>query len=242
MEHGISLSRSKAQIGQKVLFAGFLISSEGVQMDLGKVEGIYKFPVPQNKTDLRSFFGLVNQFTRFAPDLSSALVPMRGLLKKGNEFLWLPEHSQAFEHAKSILTNENGSILSHFDPNLRSVLMTDASCLNGIGFCLVQYSGNRPRLVCCGSRFISEAESRYAVCELEALAIQWAIEKCHLYLFGIQFTILTDHKPLVSIFSRKNLDSISNSRIQRILLRISSYSYDIEWCPCLLYTSDAADE
>ena len=73
-------------------------------------------------------------------------------------------------------------------------------------------------MITCGSRFLSTAERNYAVCELECLGIQWAIEKCRLYLLGTQFLVVTDHKPLLGILNGRDLDSIQNTRLQRLSL------------------------
>ena len=54
-----------------------------------------------------------------------------------------------------------------------------------------------------GSRFLSQAEKNYAVIELELLAIQWATEKCPLYLAIADFTIVTDHQLLLRVLDRK---------------------------------------
>jgi hypothetical protein len=229
-EHGITLSRQKAQHGSTVKFAGFIISSNGVSPDPDKLAAITRFPAPTNLTELRSFLGLSNQLGQFVPDLAHAAQPLRSLLKKNIAFQWLEEHQRAFENVKNILTSPNGSVLAHFNSSLPTTLLTDASRLRGLGFVLLQTNPDGThRLIQCGSRFLSDAETRYAVCELEALAIQWAILKCRLYLSGIKFKVITDHKPLLGIFRGSNLDAIENPRLQRILQRISGYTFDISW-------------
>ena len=51
------------------------------------------------------------------------------------------------------------------------------------------------------SRALSDVEGRYSQTEREILAVVWAAEHFHLYVYGVQFTIITDHKPLTGIFS-----------------------------------------
>ena len=87
---------------------------------------------------------------------------------------------------------------------------TDASALKGLGFVLWQRHGEQWRLVQCGSRNLSDAETRYAVIELEMLAVVWALHKCRLYLCGTKFEIVTDHRPLVPILNSYSLDQIEN--------------------------------
>lgn len=192
--------RKKFQFGQEIKFAGFVVSPEGVKPDPGKVEAISEFPVPQDITELRSFLGLVQQLGSFIPDLSNTKEPLRGLLKKNVVYQWLEDHQTAFAQTKSILTSD--LLVQYFDTNLRTELLTDDSRLKGIGFALIQRDSNdRIRLIQCGSRSLSKTETNYAVCELEALAIKYAIERCSFYLRGCpQFDVLTDHRPLVGIF------------------------------------------
>ena len=84
------------------------------------------------------------------------------------------------------------------------------------------------RLITCGSRFLNDAEKNYAVVELELLAIQWAVQKCRLYLAGSHFTVVTDHQPLIGIMNGKNLDAINNARIHRLMSKLLGYSFRVE--------------
>ncbi len=49
----------------------------------------------------------------------------------------------------------------------------------------------------------------YAQIEKEALALTWASERFSDYLLGLTFHIDTDHKPLVPLFSSKQLDELT---------------------------------
>jgi hypothetical protein len=214
-DHGVTLSREKAQFGESVKFAGFIVNSSGISPNPEKVAAISRFPVPANLTDLRSFLGLANQLGQFVPDLAHASQPLRGLLRKNIAYQWLPDHQAAFDKVKDILTSSEGPVLAHFNPKLPTTLLTDASRLKGLGFALVQTNPDgSTSLVQCGSRFLTDAETRYAVCELESLAIQWSVYKCRLYLLGLNFTVITDHKSLIGIFRGSNLDAIENPRLQ----------------------------
>lgn len=231
-QSSITLSRKKIQVGRSVLFAGYVISDQGIAPDPSKVSSISKFPIPRNITDLRSFLGLTNQLGQFVPNLAHTSQPLRELLRKDVTFQWLQPQQQAFQKVKSILTDPNGSVLSYFDPKLKTTLLTDASQLKGLGFALLQTNHNGTiRLIQCGSRSLTDAETRYAVCEIEALAIQWAIFSCRMYLIGAKFSVITDHKPLLGVFKRSNLDAIDNSRLQRVLEKLAPYTFDIVWTP-----------
>ncbi|XP_068222234.1 uncharacterized protein [Palaemon carinicauda] len=69
-------------------------------------------------------------------------------------------------------------VLALFDQDLPTVLQTDVSHLNGIGYALLQDHGNgHLHLVQCGSHFLTDAEAHYATIKLEMLAIVSAMTK-----------------------------------------------------------------
>ena len=222
------LSCKKFEIGTRVKFAGHIVSADGVFPDPEKVEAISRFPTPQDLTSLRGFLGLSNQLGSFVPDLAQVTKPLRELLKKDVTWRWLHEHKVAFEKTKEILTSD--LVMKAFDPKLPTSLMSDASRLFGLGYVLLQHeSDGRPRLICCGSRSLSDPETRYATIELECLGIQWAISKAHFYLYGLQeFTVVTDHKPLLGIF-KKALADLSNVRLQRFREKLVDYNFRVIW-------------
>ncbi len=104
---------------------------------------------------------------------------------------------------KSSLTSD--TVMSYFDTERKTQLVVDASP-TGLGAILVQMqdSGRNPktpRVVSYARRTLHDVESHYSQTEREALAVQWGVEHFHLYLYGKDFTVVSDHKPLISIFS-----------------------------------------
>jgi transposase InsO family protein len=227
-KHMIRLSLSKLQIGHEVSFAGHLIGKNGIKPDPQKVEALRDFATPTDLTQLRSFLGLANQLGHFLPDLAQSTIEMRKLLRKDIAFQWLEKHEDEFQKVKRILTSP--VIVKPFDPSLPTDLLTDASCLNGLGFALTQQDPQgRIRLISCGSCSVTDTQSRYAPVELECLAIVWAIQKCSFWLKGLQtFRIITDHNPLLGVFS-KPLGDIENPRLLRMRLRVASYTFTLSW-------------
>ena len=230
LERGISLNKDKFVFAQpKVTFAGYELSSSGYSIDPQLVVAIHDFPEPTNITELRSFFGLVNQLSLFTDQLAELLQPLRPLLSAQNEYVWDAAHSQAFMTAKCALASP--PTLAFYDPCRPTSLRTDASRLHGLGFILMQKQEDDSwHIVQCGSRFLTETESRYAAVELELLGIVWAVLKCRLFLSGLPlFSIFTDHKPLIPILNSKQLDEIENPRLQRLRMKILEYSFTASW-------------
>ncbi|GFN78567.1 retrovirus-related pol polyprotein from transposon gypsy [Plakobranchus ocellatus] len=72
------------------------------------------------------------------------------------------------------------------------------------------------------SKSMTETESRYANIERELLAVVFALERFHTYVYGKHVTIFSDHKPLENI-QYKNLAK-APPRLQRLLLRMQPYN------------------
>ncbi|XP_072140178.1 uncharacterized protein [Dermacentor andersoni] len=75
------------------------------------------------------------------------------------------------------------------------------------------------------SRKLLPRETRYSTVEREGLALVWAIQKFHVYLFGKQFVLQSDHQPLAYISSAKH----TNSRILRWSLILMEYDFTVEY-------------
>ena len=227
----ITLNAGKFTFGQdSVTFAGLRLSRGGFSMDPELLQAIRSFPTPQSKTDVRSFFGLVNQLSQHTNRITALLSPLQPLLKKDNLFTWDETHQTAFETVCRELSS-NLSFVAYYDPSRNTRLHTDASRLNGLGFILRQQQPDGSwRVVQAGSRFITATEQRYAMIELELLAVAWACEKCRIFLEGLPHVdIVTDHKPLLPIMNSQALDQISNPRLQRLRMKIQRYNYTAQW-------------
>ena len=110
-------------------------------------------------------------------------------------------------------------------------LCTDAS-RNGVGLVLQQQSSTGQwALIQVRSHFLTPAESRYAVIELELLAVTRGVMKCKLFLFGLQhFQVTTDYNPLVPIFNSHHLDEIDNPGLWCLHMILIAYNFTAKWC------------
>ena len=227
-EAGIVLNTKKFQMGSEVIFGGFKLNANGYSLDPSLHEAIRKFPPPRNITKLRSFMGLVNQATSFTKKISGLTMLLKDLLKSKNDFVWMAEHQKAFEMAREKLSTVQE--LTYYDHRRPTKLFTDASRLNGLGFVLKQQQGDGSwRIVQAGSRFLSSAETRYAMVELELLAIAWAMQKARPYLEGINFDVMTDHKPLIPILNNYALSEIENKRLQRLKMKLDGFTFEAHY-------------
>jgi hypothetical protein len=122
-------------------------------------------------------------------------------------WIWTPDHQAAFEVTNWRLAEPLN--VAPFDLCKPTVLWTDPSSLHGMGYALEQEG----RLIQAGSHSLLGAETRYAVVELEAMAVAWAIKACCHYLLGCpNFVVKTNHWPLVGLFA-KDMVAIDNPRL-----------------------------
>ena len=215
-------------MANSVEFLGHRIDAEGLHPLESKIEAMVKVPPPKNVTELKSFLGMVNYYAKFLPNLSTTISPLYTLLKKNSRWQWTEECSQAFLAAKGMLTSSK--VLAHYNPKLPLILATDASSY-GVGAVLTQVSEEgTERPIAYVSRTLSDAERNYAQIEKEALAIIFGVKRFHVYLYGRKFLLLTDHKPLTTIFGPKTgLPVVAASRLQRWALVLSAYQYDVKF-------------
>ena len=117
------------------------------------------------------------------------------------------EQEVAFNELKKRLAKTD--TLRYFDSAAKTRVITDASPV-GLGAILVQEQNGEERVICYASRSLTDVEKRYSQTEKEALGIVWECESLHMSLYGTDFEILTDHKPLH--YSKKSQPSARVSR------------------------------
>ena len=234
---GITLSPKKFKFAEEeVKFVGYIVGRNGIRADPEKLRAICEYPRPTNISELRSFDGMINHIGNFSTELTEARGVIRELRSKKNIFSWNKEHDEAFEAIKKCLANL--TVLTQFDPKLPTRLTADGSKLKGLGYTLQQEHGRSCTCKCpeivwkniqCGSRFLTETESRYAPIEFEALSVVWAVIKCKYFLTGLsEFLIRNDHKTLIPILNNYNLNDIENPRVRRLVEKLRPYRYRAE--------------
>ena len=181
---------------------------------------------PSNIQEVRSFLGMLNYCSRLIEDFSTVTTPLRELTKKQVTFIWNDSHEAAFELLERKLISV--PVRSYFDINKEMELCVDASPF-WLSAILMQKSGNSeyPNIIAYGSRSLSPIEQRYSQTKREALAIVWGVEHFHQYVYGSQFTIITDHKPLEVIYG--NANSKPSARIERWVLRLQPYKFSVRY-------------
>ena len=249
---GIVLNPDKFQFAQReVSFAGFHVAADRIDPLPKYFSTIEKFPTPSSTTDIRSWFGLVNQVSNYA-QLREHMAPFRPFLSPRHPFEWNSSLDAAFQSSKAAIVDAIKTGVEIFDLQRPTCLRTDW-LKQGIGYFLLQKhcpcSSRIPdccpggwRVALAGSRFLSPTEQHYAPIEGEALAITWGLEQTKYFTLGCgDLTIATDHKPLTKIFGDRTLDEIQNTRLFRLKQRTLPWCFNIIHLPGRSnYAADAA--
>jgi len=136
-----------------------------------------------------------DQLSKYIPNKSELTAPLRSLLKSDVPWTWFSEHDTVLTKLKSVLSS--APVLRFYDTSLPTTLQVDAS-KNGlaIGACLMQQS----QPVAYTSRTMSSSEINYAQIKKELLAIVYGCDRFNMYTYGAEIEVLSDFKPLESIF------------------------------------------
>ena len=229
--YGIRAKRAKYEfLRPSVEYLGHCVDATGLHTTPSKVEAVKEAPQPRNVQELRSFLGLVHYYGKIMPNLATLLNPLNLLLRDGSKWVWTEECSRAFKEAKQLLIT--APILAHYDPTLPIKMAGDASAY-GIGAVISHtYPDGTERPISFASRTLSPSEQNYPQIENEALSLVYGIKNFYAYLYGRKFTLVTDHKPLLTVLGPKNgIPPMAAARLQRWALLLSAYNYSIEFKP-----------
>ena len=225
-KHGLTLNSKKCDIKtSKVEFFGNIYTPQGMSPDPQKVKDLQEMQRPSNRTELQQYLGFTNYLSKFVKNYSSKITVLRELLQKECDFIWEAHHQRCFEDLKASISEK--CVLRYYDPTKPLVIHCDAS-LKGIGAAMLQ-PGDDGSLepVAYASKSLSACEQRYACIERELLAIVFATQRFHQFVFGRKFSIITDHKPLVMIMDKPL--TAAPARLQRMLVALQGYNFDLSF-------------
>ena len=230
-EYGFQVRKEKCSFMQdSVEYLGHIVDKNGISVSPKKANGIVEMPEPENQQQLHSFLGMVNHYGKFLCNLSDLCAPLNELLKKEQPWSWSNSCQDAFDIIKKQLIS--AAAPTHYDPSLPLFLAADASSV-GVGAVIFhRYPDKTEQAIAHASKTLTPTENNYSQIEWEALSIVYGIKKFHQYLWGRQFTIQTDHKPLTTI-------SVERKVFQQLLLVVSNAGQFCSWVTHLTLSTKA---
>ncbi|RWS01610.1 Retrotransposable element Tf2 protein type 1-like protein [Dinothrombium tinctorium] len=226
LKENVKLKLSKCDFAKsKVEYLGHIISENRISPLNDNLISIKEFPRPISIKSVQQFLGKVNYYHKFIPNAPKLLAPLYKLLKKNEQFKWCDNCENSFNLIKDYLISS--PILRIYDPNAHCYIFTDASKI-GIGAVLKQKDENgNMHPVAYFSKKLLSYQQNYSITEIECLAIVEAINFWHHYLYGKNFTVITDHNALKWLKSVKK----PNSRLFNWSLKLSQYDFNIKYEP-----------
>ena len=249
-EFGLFCKDEKCQFGvSEVGLLGFVITPEGVGMELDRISTIEDRPTPKSIGDVQVLLGFTKFYRRFIRKYAKVTLPLTELLKKADtagqppkgrprcqkseycgkvKWEWTRQGELAFRKLHRTFTE--APILQHVDPAKQIILQTDASGFAIAGI-LNQYDGfGVLRPVNFYSRKCSSAEQNYDTSDGELLAIVETLTPWRHYLEDANHKVLIrcDHKNLEYFQTSKML----SRRQARWLDTLSAYDFVIDQLEC----------
>ena len=233
----------------KVNYLGQIVSRDGVAPDPVKLISVKKkFPAPKDVDGIRSFLGLASYSRRFIKNFAEKAHALSSLTKKNSAWQWGPTEQKAFDTIKTDLTT--APILSFPYFTRAFIVHTDASGF-GVGAVLSQIQtlsanqactvespddskqfeeppdGSGETVIAYTSKHLSDTQAKWSTTEKEAFAIIHAVKTFYHYLYGTNFTIVTDHRPLEYLMSKKD----PTGRLARWALFLQQFNITIRYRP-----------
>ena len=195
-EFDLQLNREKCLFGcSSIFYLGHILDGTTLRPHPDRVKVIREMPLPADKTALRSFLGMLNQYKDFIPNLRGKVKTLDLMTspKESVKLEWTSESIAAFEWARDVLSSED--FLVTYDPLKKHVVECDASdeaC--GAVLLLVEIIEGKQveRVIEYFSKSFNSHERNYSASEKETFACILSLRHWRHYLALEHFTIRSD--------------------------------------------------
>lgn len=220
---GLKLKVSKCHFGKKsIRYLGFILADGKIYPDPEKVSAITQYPVPKTPSNLQTFLGMCTFYARFIKDYAKIATPLFRLQNKTPKSFcreWSPACLESFKKLRAAISADSCLALPDFTKKF--CVDVDAS-QHAVGAVLYQIGSRHP--VAFASRKLSPSQQRYSTIDREFLALHWAVtSKFRPYLYGQEFLVRTDHKPLLGLHKGKP----NNARQAKFQQELSEYVFEL---------------
>jgi hypothetical protein len=230
-KHNLKIKPSKAQICKKQLdYLGYqIIIKEGrpyLKIQQTKVDAINRMKPPKNIKGVRQFCGAVNYLSRFLPDLTDLLSPIRKLSRKNSKQKWDQQCQKNFQTIKNLITKAPILHLPREDYIWRLYIDT-SRVATGCSIYQVPHKDSKDeRLIGYYSKSMPTAAKNFSVSELEATGILYVLQALK-SLKNTYIQIYTDHSALVHLM--RSSQELPTPRLKRVMEKMGDYIFDLNY-------------
>lgn len=222
-KHCLKLNPEKCQFFRTdVTYLGHRLTDQGILPDESKFEIIKNYPRPDNADAVKRFVAFCNYYRKFIKNFAEKTISLNKLTRKNTNFVWTDECEKSFQNLKQSLMHPPILQYPQFDKPF--IITTDAAKL-ACGGILSQIHNGHDLPIAYASRAFTKGEINKSTIEKELSAIHWAIMHFRPYIFGQKFSVRSDHRPLVYLFSMKD----PSSKLTRMRLDLEEFDFTIEY-------------
>ena len=215
---GLVVNRQKSQfLMTETVFLGHRLTPSGCSPSEVKLQGLKDYAVPKTLKQVRRFLGMINFYRKFIPHAAQIQQPLTALTHKNVTFLWTEHCQNAFDTLIRLACS--AVELAYPSTDDQYTLTTDASG-TAVGATLSSQHGPLGFF----SRQLTGAELNYSAYDKELLAVFKSVQHFEWLLFGRDFTLCTDHKPLLHMFSK----TATVERRRRHIEYLSTFDFHIK--------------
>ena len=199
----IPISLWKTQFGSEVRLLGGIRTLEGFKPDPKRVQALDDLPEPTTRKELMSQMFLLRFFADHSPNLQLELGPLNALTSNKSPFRWGEAERTVWK--KALMAVKQQVLLEPFNWARKTVLITDAS-QQGRGFWLLQLDDeSKMHIVMLKSKAWKKGQHAWSAIRKECTAVIEALHDSERYVRFCNFTLLTDHRPLLWLLRQVQL-------------------------------------
>ena len=222
---GFKISAEKSTwMKKEIALLGFVVSGKEVKINPDKIKTITERSEPKNAKEIEVMMGLFQFYSRFIDNFAEKSKCLYNLIKTGVQWDWTEECQNAYRHFVKSVTSEPAMAQPIIGKPF--IIYSDGS-KEAIGGCLCQTIDGQTHIIEYASRMLKGAEKNYGISDIECLAVAWLVKKWHHYVYGVHFTVYTDHKALLNLMAIKDY----HGRLGRQAMFLQKYTFTIQYLP-----------
>ena len=168
----------------KIVYLGFVISTNGLKIDPKKVKSILEWPTPKNVGEVRSFHGFASFYRKFIKNFNVVCNAMIETMRRDKrEFVWTHGADKSFETLKQRVVEFPVLALPDFNKVFQMECDVSGSAIGAV-------LSQKGKPIAFFSEKLNDAKRKYSMYDQEFYAIVQALKKWRHYLVPKEFVLL----------------------------------------------------